>query len=146
MNKNQQLYQQVLLDHNKNPRNFGVMEDPTHTAKGSNPLCGDKLELYLKVSDDGIIEELRFDGSGCAISKSSASIMTTLLKGKTVEEAMETFDIFHQMVTSENYDKDAVSKKLGKLRVFEGVRQFPSRTKCATLAWHALKEALASDD
>jgi len=134
------LYQQVILDHNKSPRNFGVMKDPDCQAEGYNALCGDQFRVYLKIKD-GIIDEVQFDGSGCAISKSSASIMTTTLKGKTREEAEVLFNTFKDMMTSEpNVSIDA--KDLGKLVVFSGVREFPIRVKCATLAWHTLLAAL----
>ncbi|MCL5991121.1 MAG: SUF system NifU family Fe-S cluster assembly protein [Bacteroidetes bacterium] len=134
------LYQQVILDHNKNPRNFGELEHPSHTAKGHNPLCGDQLELYLLIND-GTINDIKFKGSGCAISKSSASIMTTLLKGKKIEDAKELFAKFHDVVTADT-DKVIDEGSLGKLAVFSGVREFPARIKCASLAWHTLLNAL----
>jgi nitrogen fixation NifU-like protein len=138
------LYQQVILDHNKNPRNFGKIDDPTHFAKGHNPLCGDKLDLYL-VIEDNIIKDVKFSGSGCAISKASASIMTTLLIGKTIDEAKHYFEDFHNVVTSDT-DKDIDYEELGKLAVFAGVRQFPSRVKCASLSWHTLMAALEREE
>jgi len=138
------LYQQVILDHNKNPRNFGKIDDPTHFAKGHNPLCGDKLDLYL-VIEDNIIKDVKFSGSGCAISKASASIMTTLLIGKTIDEAKHYFEDFHNVVTSYT-DKDIDYEELGKLAVFAGVRQFPSRVKCASLSWHTLMAALEREE
>lgn len=135
-----ELYQEVILDHNKNPRNFGEMEDYTHHARGHNPLCGDQLDLYLQIEND-IIQEVKFQGSGCAISKSSASIMTTILKGKTIEEAKQLFNDFHQAITSDsNSEIDTIN--LGKLAVFAGVREFPARVKCASLAWHTLINAV----
>ena len=134
------LYQQVILDHNKSPRNFGTLEHANHSAKGHNPLCGDKIDLYLDV-EEGVIKDIKFNGSGCAISKASASIMTTLLKGKKVEDAMDLFDKFHEVVTSDT-DDDIDEEKLGKLAVFAGVREFPARIKCASLAWHTLVNAL----
>ncbi len=143
MSNERALYQQVILDHNKSPRNFGVMEDPDFEAEGYNALCGDQFRVYLKMND-GTIEEVQFDGSGCAISKSSASIMTTLLKGKTREEAELLFDNFKDMITSDpgtSFD----AKDLGKLVVFGGVREFPIRVKCATLAWHTLLAALKGE-
>ncbi len=143
MSNERALYQQVILDHNKSPRNFGVMEDPDCQAEGYNALCGDQFRVYLRIKD-GTIEEVQFDGSGCAISKSSASIMTTLLKGKTRKEAVLLFDTFKNMMTSE---PGALidAKDLGKLVVFSGVREFPIRVKCATLAWHTLLAALKGE-
>ncbi len=135
-----ELYKQVILDHNKNPRNFGVLENPTSHAKGHNPLCGDQLDLYL-VIEDGIIKDVKFNGSGCAISKASASIMTSIIKGKTIEEAKQLFEHFHNLVTSDPEAEIDVSD-LGKLEVFCGVREFPSRIKCASLPWHTLAQAL----
>ena len=140
MSNERALYQQVILDHNKSPRNFGVMEDPEFEAEGYNALCGDQFRVYLRMKD-GIIDEVQFEGSGCAISKSSASIMTTLLKGKTRKEAELLFDSFKNMMTSEP-DASIEAKDLGKLVVFSGVREFPIRVKCATLAWHTLLAAL----
>ena len=140
---NRALYEKVILDHNKSPRNFGVMENPDRHAEGYNALCGDQFRVYLKIND-GTIDEVSFDGSGCAISKSSASLMSTLLKGKTEEEARVLFRKFSDMITSEPgtpIDAD----DLGKLVVFGGVREFPIRVKCATLAWHTLIAALERD-
>ncbi|MBI5325978.1 MAG: SUF system NifU family Fe-S cluster assembly protein [Ignavibacteriae bacterium] len=134
------LYQQVILDHNKNPRNFGELESANHTAKGHNPLCGDQLDLYLLIIGD-TISDIKFKGSGCAISKSSASIMTTLLKGKKIEEARVLFTKFHDVVTADT-DTEIDEEALGKLAVFSGVREFPARVKCASLAWHTLLSAL----
>lgn len=135
-----ELYQEVILDHNKNPRNFGEIENYTHHARGHNPLCGDQLDLFLIVEND-IIQEVKFKGSGCAISKASASIMTTILKGKTVNEAKELFDAFHKVITV-NSDNSNETINIGKLAVFAGVREFPARVKCASLAWHTLLNAL----
>ncbi|HEX2453099.1 MAG TPA: SUF system NifU family Fe-S cluster assembly protein [Vicinamibacterales bacterium] len=132
------LYQEVILDHNKRPRNFRVLEAPSHTAEGYNPLCGDRLSLFLKVEGD-VIADVGFQGSGCAISKASASLMTDALKGRPVSEARELFERFHRMVTT---PPDQPVEDLGKLSVFSGVRQFPVRVKCASLAWHTLKAAL----
>lgn len=134
------LYEQVILDHNKNPRNFREIAEPDRELKGYNPLCGDQFTIYVKF-DGEVISDVAFKGSGCAISKSSASLMTTELKGKTRAEALEIFNRFHHMITSAPdvpLDEDA----LGKLRVFSGVREFPVRIKCATLAWHAMAAAL----
>ena len=134
------LYEQVILEHNKKPRNFHAMDEATHHAAGHNPLCGDQFTVFLNVKD-GVIEDVSFEGSGCAISKSSASIMTTLLKGKTVEEAEAMFKKFHGMITSEP-GTELDDKDLGKMAVFSGVRDFPVRIKCATLAWHTMLSAL----
>jgi len=138
------LYQEVILDHNKNPRNFGVLENATHKAVGHNPLCGDHIELYLNV-ENNIIKDVKFKGVGCAISKASASIMTTVLKGKKLEEVRQMFDNFHNVLTSKP-DEPVDESKLGKLAVFAGVREFPVRVKCATLPWHTLMEALDKKD
>jgi nitrogen fixation protein NifU and related proteins len=132
------LYQEVILDHNRRPRNFHALPAPSHTAEGYNPLCGDRLSLYLKVDGD-IVTEVGFEGSGCAISKASASLMTDSIKGKPVAEVRALFDRFHRMVTT---PPDAPVEDLGKLSVLAGVREFPVRVKCASLAWHTLKAAL----
>ena len=131
------LYQEVILDHNKRPRNFRALEAANHAAEGFNPLCGDRLHLYLRV-EDGVIADVGFQGSGCAISKASASLMTESLKGKSRAEALKLLDKFHDLLTTDT----PVTKDLGKLVVFCGVRDYPSRVKCATLAWHTLKSAL----
>ena len=143
MNELQELYQQVILDHNRNPRNYGELEGANRVAEGFNPLCGDQINVALLVKD-GTIEDVKFTGSGCAISKASASIMTSVLKGKTVDEAEQMFDTFHHLVTDEQADIDPES--LGKLAVFAGVREFPARVKCASLCWHTMKNALESTD
>lgn len=135
-----ELYQQVILDHNKSPRNFRKMENATQHAEGYNPLCGDHIDVYLIV-EDGIVKDVSFKGEGCAISKASASLMTSTLKGKTKEEAEILFEKFHNLVTGklgENPDID----ELGKLAVFAGVQEFPVRVKCASLAWHTMINAL----
>lgn len=135
------LYEQVILDHTKNPRNFKALEHCDHTLEGYNPLCGDQFTIYVKMDGD-VIADIAFEGHGCAISKASASLMTATLKGKTVEEAKQIFESFHAMVTSDPeapIDEEAV----GKLRVFGGVREYPIRIKCATLAWHTLNAALS---
>jgi nitrogen fixation protein NifU and related proteins len=137
----QDLYQEVILDHNKRPRNFRTIEDG-RKAEGFNPLCGDRLTVYLKI-DDGRIQDASFQGSGCAISKASASLMTDSVKGKTIEEAEALFERFHQMITR---PADEAVEDLGKLSVFAGVRQFPVRVKCASLAWHTLHSAIAARD
>lgn len=134
------LYQEVILDHGKRPRNFGSMENPSAHAEGFNPLCGDRLTLELKLAN-GVVEDARFRGAGCAISVASASLMTETLKGKTVDEAEKLFEKFHQMLTT-----DSAVPDLGKLAVFSGVREFPARVKCATLAWHTLRAALQNSN
>ncbi len=136
-----QLYQEVILDHNRSPRNLGKLEPHTHAAEGFNPLCGDQIELYLRVSDSGIIEDVRFDGHGCAISRASASLMTEEIKGKTIEQVHELFERFHQAIRSDP-SAPLTEHGLGKLVVLLGVREFPTRVKCATLAWHTLEQAL----
>lgn len=142
MHELKELYQQVILDHNKNPRNFGPLPQYTNYAAGHNPLCGDQVDVYAVV-EDGIIKELKFSGSGCAISKASASIMTTLVVGKSVEEAKTLFDEFHRIVTAD-FDDKVETLELGKMAVFCGVREFPARVKCASLAWHTMVSALES--
>ena len=139
-----ELYQATILGHNKNPRNYRVLEDANHEADGHNPLCGDALTLYARVDESGILEEVTFQGSGCAISKASASLMTDHVKGKSVEEVKADFDRFHALVTS-SPSEEANTEGLGKLAVFSGVREYPVRVKCATLAWHALRSALEDD-
>ena len=144
MNELNELYQQVILDHNKNPRNFGVINPYNHTAEGHNPLCGDHIDIYVLI-ENNIIKDISFQGHGCAISKASASIMTTLLKGKKVEEAEEMFGKFHNIVTSEPHT-ELDFEILGKIAVFGGVREFPARVKCASLAWHTLKNAINNEE
>lgn len=138
-----EIYQQVILDHNKSPRNFRKIDSSTHSSEGLNPLCGDHVYIYLDIHD-GVIVDISFDGNGCAISKSSASIMTAELKGKTVEEAEKIFNQFHDMVTGKLTDEEEI-ESLGKLSVFQGVRDFPVRVKCASLAWHTMHAALHSE-
>ena len=139
-----ELYQEVILDHNKRPRNFRVIDHATRTAKGHNPLCGDRLTLYLTLDGDQIAD-IAFEGSGCAISKASSSLMTEALKGKTVAQAEALFERFHAVVTSPG-DAPVNTEGLGKLAVFAGVREFPARVKCASLAWHTMKAAVATPD
>ncbi len=139
------LYQEVILDHNKRPRNFGPLPGAERRAEGHNPLCGDELELHLKLDGDRI-EDLRFEGAGCAISTASASLMTETVKGKTIEEAERLFRGFHDLLTGDPSVVEEASPELGKLAVFSGVREFPVRVKCATLAWHTLKAALEDRD
>jgi len=135
-----ELYQQVILDHNKSPRNFRAMENATRHAEGYNPLCGDRLDIYL-IIEDGVVKDVSFKGEGCAISKASASVMTSLLKGKTVKEAEEMFENFHDLVTGKLGNNPDL-EKLGKMAVFAGVQEFPVRVKCASLAWHTMMNAL----
>ena len=134
------LYQEVILDHNRRPRNWGPLTDATRVAKGHNPLCGDRLTLYVKV-EGGTLTGISFEGSGCAISKASASLMTDAVKGQSLTDALSLFDRVHDMLTTpiaEPVNTDAV----GKMAVLSGVREFPARVKCASLAWHTLKSAL----
>lgn len=131
------LYQEVIFDHNRNPRNCHRMDDASHHADGNNPLCGDQITVYAKVEND-VIEDVSFEAHGCAISTASASLMTQALKGRTVAEAEAMFEDFHRMATGET----GASERLGKLAVLEGVREYPARVKCATLAWHTLHAAL----
>ena len=138
------LYQEVILDHNKNPRNFRVIENAEHTADGKNPLCGDALRVYVAMDGDKITD-VAFKGAGCAISKASASMMTQEVKGKTREEAEELFNEFHRMVTGD-LDIETDENDLGKLRIFAGVLEFPARVKCASLSWHTLNAALHGDE
>jgi len=139
------LYQEVIVDHNRSPRNFHRLEGANRTADGFNPLCGDRLTLYMRVSDQGIIEDVSFEGSGCAISTASASLMTEQLKGKTEVEAQSLFNGFHDMVISDvNTPVDDAA--MGKLSALAGVREFPSRVKCASLCWHTMTAALANTD
>ena len=135
------LYQEVILDHNRRPRNFHKLDDANAYSHGVNPLCGDDFELYLSVDDSGIIKKVGFEGQGCAISKSSASIMTTMIEGKSLKEAGELKDNFLHLLTDSN-GAESTRSKVGKLKLFEGVKQFPVRVKCATLIWHALADAL----
>ena len=137
MNELRELYQQVIIDHNHNPRNFHEIEHPSHSAKGHNPLCGDKIDVYLSIKND-IINEVSFMGSGCAISKASSSLMTEALSGKTIVEAQKIFDSVHDMITNGKTD----AKGIGKLSVLSGVHKFPARVKCAILPWHTMKNAL----
>jgi nitrogen fixation NifU-like protein len=139
-----ELYQEVILDHGKQPRNFRRPEQPTNEAAGRNPLCGDQLVVYLEVGEDGLIRDAAFVGKGCAISMASASMMTDIVKGKTVDQAKQLFESFHRMCTEEGADGlgDALDEETEKLMVLSGVRQFPVRVKCATLAWHTLSAAI----
>jgi nitrogen fixation NifU-like protein len=135
------LYQEVILDHNRRPRNFRAIDGASRQQEGYSPLCGDRLTLYVALDGDRIAD-VAFQGSGCAISKASASLMTEALKGKTVAEARELFEKFHDMVTS---SPDTAAADLGKLSVLSGVREYPTRVKCASLAWHTLKAAVSGE-
>lgn len=141
------LYQEVVLDHGRRPRNFGPLPGANRHAEGFNPLCGDQLTLHMKVNDDGLIEQARFEGSGCAISTASASLMTEALKGRNADEAHALFAAFHSLLTGdESRAANTQAPALGKLLVLAGVREFPMRIKCATLAWHTLDAALQQMD
>jgi nitrogen fixation NifU-like protein len=143
------LYQEVILDHGKRPRNFRHPGDANREAKGDNPLCGDRITIYLRLSPANVIEDVAFQGRGCAISTASASLMTELLKGKTEEEANALFGAFHHMCTQEDTAPDlppALEDEFDRLQVLAGVRQYPMRVKCATLAWHTMKAALEGTD
>ncbi len=145
MNDLRELYQEVILDHGKNPRNFRTPDDATAEAHGNNPLCGDQLTVYLKLDAGGMVEDAAFVGRGCAISVASASMMTDLIKGKSEAEAQALFKAFHEMCTGEDGD-GADTDALDKLKVLSGVRDYPTRVKCATLPWHTMVAALAGDD
>jgi nitrogen fixation protein NifU and related proteins len=140
MSELSELYQQVILDHNKKPRNFHKLENANRRAEGYNPLCGDHLNVYLHVEGDQV-QDVSFEGSGCAISKASASMMTQAVKGKTKPEAEALFNEFHRMAMGE-LDEENEPHSLGKLTIFAGVRDFPARVKCATLSWHTMHAAL----
>lgn len=134
------LYQEVILDHNRRPRNWGSLADATRTAEGFNPLCGDRLKLHVKIEGDRLTG-VAFEGSGCAISKASASLMTDAVKGRTLGEALDLFDRVHIMLTTP-MDESVDEASVGKLAVLAGVREFPTRVKCASLAWHTLKSVI----
>ncbi len=134
-----ELYQSTILDHNKKPRNFGKLPEANCQGEGFNPLCGDQITLYLVIEDD-VVKDLRFEGSGCAISTASASMMTEAVKGRPLAEALALFDRFHELVTADQGQEPGIDE-LGKLAVFSGVREYPMRVKCATLAWHTLRSA-----
>lgn len=139
-----ELYQQVILDHNKKPRNFRVLETANRRQEGYNPLCGDQLTLYLEM-DGETVKDVAFQGQGCAISKASASMMTAAVKGKSKTEAETMFEEFHRMVKGE-LDPESEENHLGRLKILSGVREFPARVKCASLSWHTLKAALEGKD
>ena len=138
------LYQETILEHNKNPRNFRAIENADQEADGNNPLCGDALRVYVKMDGD-VVSDVAFKGSGCAISKASASMMTQVVKGRSKEEAEMLFDEFHRMVTG-GLDVETEENHLGKLKIFAGVLEFPARVKCASLSWHTLHAALHGED
>ena len=140
MSELRELYQTTILDHNRKPRNFRVPEDANREADGYNPLCGDKVTVYLTV-EDGVVRDVGFQGSGCAISTASASLMTQAVKGRPMDEVLARFDEFHELVTSDPQEEPDL-ERVGKLAVFAGVREFPMRVKCATLAWHTLRSAI----
>ncbi|MEE8499666.1 MAG: SUF system NifU family Fe-S cluster assembly protein [Kiloniellales bacterium] len=144
-----ELYQEVILDHGRNPRNHRHPEDANRHARGNNPICGDILVVYLDIGDDGVIRDAAFEGKGCAISIASASMMTGILKGKTMAQARALFENFHDMCTKDDFDPDAVvddADDLDRLQVLAGVRAFPMRVKCATLAWHTMTAAMAGEN
>jgi nitrogen fixation NifU-like protein len=143
-----ELYQEVILDHGKNPRNFRRPEDATCEARGNNPLCGDRLQVFLKVGDGGIIEDAAFEGRGCAISVASASMMTEIVKGKSLAQTEDLFERFHAMCTTDDNPEPLAefADDIEKLEVLSGVRQFPMRVKCATLAWHTMNAAAKGED
>jgi len=136
------LYQEVIVDHNRSPRNFGKLDNADRIAEGFNPLCGDRLNLYMKVDADDRIKDISFDGSGCAISVASASLMTEALKGKSREEAEKLFNEFHDLVMDKKEEDSDSIAQLGKLAALLGVKAYPTRVKCATLCWHTLQSAL----
>ncbi|PHQ80803.1 MAG: SUF system NifU family Fe-S cluster assembly protein [Coxiella sp. (in: Bacteria)] len=140
MSEIRELYQQLIIDHGRSPRNFGALEAANHQKDGYNPVCGDELQLYI-IESDGVIEDIKFEGHGCAISMASASLMSEALKGKTLTEADTLFACFHQLVT-EGGDYTMLKDKLGKLVVLAGVAEYPARVKCATLAWHTMQAAI----
>lgn len=143
MSELSELYQELILDHNRRPKNYGVLPDHTCEAHGHNPLCGDRWTVALRIAD-GVICDVMFTGAGCAISKASASLMTEAVRGRSVDAALVLFDRF-QMVITTPMDQDVDASDIGKLAVFSGVREFPMRVKCASLAWHTLKAAIASN-
>ena len=141
LNPQRELYQQVILEHNKNPRNYGPFPEATHTAEGYNPLCGDHLKIFLHVSQENTIDRVSFEGDGCAISRASASMMTAAVKGKTISQTLTLFEEFQNLLMGK-LDPASQPHHLGKLTIFSGIWQYPSRVKCAILSWHALKGAL----
>src|ERR1043165_6424099 len=144
MSELSELYQQVILDHNKKPRNFHKLEAANRTAEGYNPLCGDQRTVYMQL-EDGVVKDVSFEGSGCAISKAAASMMTQSVKGKTKEEALTLFNEFHGMVTGTLDEEATPNHHLGRLTIFAGVRDYPARVKCASLSWHTMHAALTGE-
>ncbi len=144
MSELSELYQQVILDHNKKPRNYHKLDSANRVAEGHNPLCGDQLTVYMQLEDE-IVKDLSFEGSGCAISKAAASMMTQSIKGKTREEAETLFKEFHGMVKGE-LDEETQPNNLGRLKIFSGVRDYPARVKCASLSWHTMHAALTGEE
>jgi len=145
LNELQDLYREVILDHNRSPRNFGELEDADRIIEGVNPLCGDRMTLYVKLDGD-TVQDISFKGTGCAISVASSSLMTEKVKGASLQETLELFDKVHDMLTAVDYDGSADLEDLDKLAALSGVREYPTRVKCASLSWHALKSALTSVD
>ena len=145
MNELQDLYREVILDHNRTPRNFGELEDADRIIEGVNPLCGDRMTLYVKLDGD-TVQDISFKGTGCEISVASSSLMTEKVKGASLQETLELFDKVHDMLTAVDYDGSADLEDLDKLAALSGVREYPTRVKCASLSWHALKSALTSVD
>jgi nitrogen fixation NifU-like protein len=145
LNELQDLYREVILDHNRRPRNFGELEDADRIIEGVNPLCGDRMTLYVKLDGD-TVQDIRFKGTGCAISVASSSLMTEKVKGASLQETLKLFEKVHDMLTAVDYDDSADLEDLDKLAALSGVREYPSRVKCASLSWHALKSALTSVD
>jgi nitrogen fixation NifU-like protein len=146
ISRTKNLYQEVILDHNKNPRNYRMIENASHMAKGHNPLCGDKLDVYVMVNENDIVEDVSFIGDGCAISKASASIMTSVVKGKHIDEVEQLFKGFHDMATGKTNPDAEIDPRFKRFQVFAGVRDLPARVKCATLSWHTLHAALEQKD
>ncbi len=145
MNDLQDLYREVILDHNRRPRNFGELEDADRVVEGVNPLCGDRMTLYVKLNGD-TVQDIRFKGTGCAISVASSSLMTERVKGASLQDNLDLFEKIHDMLTAAEFDDSAQAQELDKLAALSGVREYPMRVKCATLPWHALKNALTGVD
>ena len=145
MNDLQDLYREVILDHNRRPRNFGELEDADRVVEGVNPLCGDRMTLYVKLNGD-TVQDIRFKGTGCAISVASSSLMTERVKGASLKDNLDLFEKIHDMLTAAEFDDSAHAEELDKLAALSGVRAYPTRVKCASLPWHALKSALTGAD
>ena len=145
MNDLQDLYREVILDHNRRPRNFGELEDADRVVEGVNPLCGDRMTLYVKLNGD-TVQDIRFKGTGCAISVASSSLMTERVKGASLKDNLDLFEKIHDMLTAAEFDDSAQAQELDKLAALSGVREYPTRVKCASLPWHALKSALTDAD